>query len=279
MTIAYFDCFSGISGDMILGAMINAGLDFDHLCSELKKLGLNGYHLERRIVRKHEIKGVKVDVVIRTSEGVEVTESPGEDTPDHAHSHTHPHTHEHAHAHHTPDQVQEHAGHHLADLLDIIDRSALDARIRQRASTVFNHLAEAEGVIHGVSRENVHLHEVSGMDAMVDIVGACIGLDALGVEEVYASALPLGSGFIRCAHGRLPVPAPGALELLKGMPVYQNGAQGELVTPTGAAFLKTVTRAFGPMPAMTLRQVGYGAGTKDFPERPNMLRLCLGDRA
>ena len=132
--------------------------------------------------------------------------------------------------------------------------------------------------MHGMAKDEVHLHEVSGLDAMIDIVGACIGLHRLGIDEVYASALPLGSGFIRCAHGRMPVPAPGALELLRGVPVYQTKTRGELITPTGAAILKTVVKAFGPMPGMILDRVGYGAGTKDFTEHPNLLRVCIGER-
>ena len=267
MTIAYFDCFSGISGDMVLGALVDAGLDFDLLCKELQKLPVDNYRIERRLSKKHEIVGTKIDVIIETPDGQDVVETPGDDEPHHDHSH------DHGTEHHVHGPTR-----HLRDLLKIIDESDLDPAIRQRASTVFDHLAAAEGSMHGVEKDDVHLHEVSGMDAVIDIVGACIGLHLMGIEEVYFSALPLGSGFIRCAHGRLPVPAPGALELLRGIPVYQTATRGELVTPTGAAIVKTITTGFGSMPRMILDRIGYGAGTKDFEEHPNLLRVCIGER-
>lgn len=275
MTIAFFDCFSGISGDMVLGALVDAGLDFDYLQEELAKLPVDGYRLERRTVRKHEIVGAKIDVIIETCDGHDVIEGPGDDVHDSHHEHAHDHTH--------PERTNDRHLHgperRLGDLLRIIEESGLDASIRQRAAAVFDHLASAEGSMHGVAKDEVHLHEVSGLDAVIDIVGACIGLHRLGIDEVYASALPLGSGFIRCAHGRMPVPAPGALELLRGVPVYQTKTRGELITPTGAAILKTVVKAFGPMPRMILNRVGYGAGTKDFAEHPNLLRVCIGERS
>ena len=283
MVIAYFDCFSGISGDMILGALIHAGADFDQLTTAIRKLPLEGYRLERRLVRKHEITGVKVDVIIQTTDGTEHVEGPGEhggdQTGSHGHAHEHGHTHEHGHAHeHGHSNENEREVGHVQSLISLIEGSDLDTAIKRQACAIFDQLAEAEGLIHGVPKANVHLHEVSGKDAVIDIVGACIGLSLLGVEEVYASALPLGSGFVRCAHGRMPVPAPGALELLRGLPVYQTATRGELVTPTGAAFLKTMSAGFGPMPSMLLRQVGYGAGTKDFVEHPNLLRVFIGEK-
>lgn len=269
MTIAYFDCFSGASGDMVLGALVDAGLDFDQLRQELAKLPIDGYRIERRRCKKHGIIGTKIDVVIETPDGHEVIEGPG-DTHGrhHGHDHAHPPHHHHDHTH-GPTR-------HLRDILAIIDGSGLDVSIRRRATAIFDHLAGAEGIMHGMAKEDVHLHEVSGTDALIDIVGVCIGLHALGIETAYASALPVGSGFVRCAHGRMPVPAPGALELLRGVPVYQTATRGELVTPTGAAILKTIVKRFGPMPAMTIDRVGYGAGTKDFTEHPNLLRVCIG---
>jgi uncharacterized protein (TIGR00299 family) protein len=271
MKIAYFDCFSGISGDMILGALVDAGLDFDALCTELKKLPLEGFRLERRTVKKHEIAGTKIDVILETKEGHEVIEGPGDD------SHSHGDAHE---LHHHHDQIPDgdHGpARHLKDLVTVIEEGDLDASIKHRAITIFDHLATAESKMHGMAKDEVHLHEVSGIDAIVDITGACIGLHLLGIDTVYASALPLGNGFVRCAHGRMPVPAPGALELMRNVPVYQTDARGEMVTPTGAAFLKATVISFGPMPRMTLKQIGYGAGTKDFPEHPNLLRVCIGE--
>lgn len=160
----------------------------------------------------------------------------------------------------------------------MIERSGLDPAVRQRAAAIFDRLAAAEAAMHGTTKDTVLLHEVSGLDALIDIVGACIGLHLLSIEEVYASALPVGSGFVRCAHGRMPVPAPGALELLRGTPVYQTQTRGEVVTPTGAAIITTVANEFGPMPRMVLDRVGYGAGTKDFAEHPNLLRVCIGQK-
>ncbi len=255
MAIAYFDCFSGISGDMILGALVDAGLDFDGLSCELRKLPLDGYRLTRKTVTRQFIAGTKVDVVVRTAEGREVIEGPGEDGPYHDHG----------------------EARHLDDLTSIIEGSTLDGAVRRRAVQVFDMLAEAESKVHGISKREVHLHEVSGVDAIVDVVGACIGLALLDIETVYASALPMGRGFIHCAHGLMPVPAPGALELMRDMPVYHTGIEGELVTPTGAAFLKTTVAGYGVPPRMVLRKIGYGAGTKDIPGHPNLLRVCIGD--
>ncbi|MBT5875410.1 MAG: LarC family nickel insertion protein [Candidatus Latescibacteria bacterium] len=270
MRIAYFDCFSGISGDMILGALVDAGLDFDQLRNELSKLPVSGFRLERRTVRKHEIVGTKIDVIVQSQDGHDYVEKPGDDIgavgmPDHHEAH-HPHNHE------------QGDTRHLSDLTDIINASSLDASIRRRSCDIFEQLASAEARMHGVPKEEVHLHEVSGLDAVVDIVGSCIALRLMEIDKVYFSALPLGSGFIRCAHGRLPVPAPGALELLRGVPVYQTETRGELVTPTGAAIVKETATGYGVMPRMVLYQIGYGAGTKDFEEHPNLLRVCLGVR-
>ena len=255
MAIAYFDCFSGISGDMILGALMDAGLDFDALSCELRKLPLDGYRLTRKTVTRQFIAGTKIDVIVRTAEGREIIEGPGEDGPCHDHG----------------------EARHLEDLTSIIEGSTLDGAVRRRAIQVFDHLATAESKVHGISKREVHLHEVSGVDAIVDVVGACIGLALLDIERVYASALPMGRGFIHCAHGLMPVPAPGALELMRDMPVYHTGIEGELVTPTGAAFLKATADGHGVMPRMILRKIGYGAGTKDIPGHPNLLRVCVGD--
>jgi len=256
MTIAYFDCFSGISGDMILGALVDAGMDFDELTNELKKLPVDGYRLTRKEVARQHISGTKIDVIVRTASGHEVVEGPGEEMPYHEHG----------------------DGRHLADLISTIENSELDHVIKQQAICIFEQLATAEGKVHGISKEAVHLHEVSGVDAIIDIVGACIGLALLDIKTVYTSALPVGRGFVHCDHGLMPVPAPGALELMRDMPVYHTGIEGELVTPTGAAFLKATAAGQGVMPKMVLRKIGYGAGTKEIQGHPNMLRVCIGDK-
>ena len=255
MSIAYFDCFSGISGDMILGALVDAGMDFEVLNTELKKLPVDGYRLTRRMVTRQHIAGTKIDVIVRTASGREVIEGPGEDAPHHDHG----------------------DARHLGELISLIENSELGDSIKGQAIRVFDQLATAESKVHGISKQEVHLHEVSGVDAMVDVVGACIGLALLDIDAVYTSALPMGRGFIHCAHGLMPVPAPGALELMRDIPVYHTEIEGELVTPTGAAFLKATAHAHGVMPRMVLRKIGYGAGTKDIPEHPNLLRICIGD--
>lgn len=255
MAIAYFDCFSGISGDMILGALVDAGLDFDALNGELQKLPLDGFRLTRKAVTRQYIAATKVDVIVRTAKGREVIEGPGETAPHHDHG----------------------EARHLDELTSIIEGSTLDEAVRRRSIEVFDQLATAESKVHGISKREVHLHEVSGVDAIVDVVGACVGLALLDIRKVYASALPMGRGFIHCAHGLMPVPAPGALELMRDMPVYHTGVEGELVTPTGAAFLKATVQSHGVVPGMILRKIGYGAGTKDIPEQPNLLRVCIGD--
>ena len=256
MAIAYFDCFSGISGDMILGALVDAGLDFEALDRALKKLPVGEYRLTRKKVTRQHIAGTKIDVIVRTASGREIIEGPGEEA----------HQHDHGEAR------------HLEELTSTIENSDLDASIKGQAIRVFDQLATAESKVHGISKEEVHLHEVSGVDAVVDIVGACIGLALLDINAVYTSALPMGRGFIHCAHGLMPVPAPGALELMRDSPVYHTGIEGELVTPTGAAFLKALADDHGAMPGMVLRKIGYGAGTKDIPGHPNLLRVCIGDR-
>jgi uncharacterized protein (TIGR00299 family) protein len=239
--IAYFDCPSGASGDMILGALVDAGLPFDALRDDLARLPVTGYTLERREVMKGPFRALKIDV--RLSHGG------GTSRPAHR---------------------------RLSDILAILDGSALAATVRERAASIFRRLAEAEGRVHGKAPEQIHFHEVGAVDAIVDITGACIGLDHLGIEAVHCSPLPVGGGFAESAHGRIPIPAPGTAELLRGMPLVDTGVQRELVTPTGAAILSTVVRSAGSMPAMTLEAIGYGAGTIDLPT-PNLIRLFVGD--
>ncbi len=240
MRIAYFDCFSGASGDMILGALVDAGLPLAGLVRELAALPVDGYQLSQRRVSRAGISGTKVDVTLSAAA--------------------------------QPQRA-------LADLLDILGRSSLPAADRDAAARIFRALAEAEAQVHGVPVEQVHFHEVGAVDAIVDVVGAVVGLRLLGVEQVFVSALPLGGGTARAAHGRIPVPAPATLALLGAVSApLRDGAgepQMELVTPTGAAILTTTGR-FG-RPSMRLQAWGNGAGGRDLPDRPNMLRVLLGD--
>lgn len=236
MRTAYFDCSTGVSGNMILGALLSAGLKLSELKAELAKLRVSGYRLVVKKVRKAGISGTYVDVVVPKKNGVR----------------------------------------ELKDILTLIRRSRLDARIKTLSETVFERLAEAEARAHGTAKDKVHFHEVGAVDCLVDVVGSLAGLKRLGIERVYSSSLNLGRGTIQCVHGTLPIPAPGTSYLLKGVPVYQDDLTGELVTPTGAAILTTVARDFGPLPEIKVASVGYGAGTIDLP-RPNLLRVLIGD--
>ncbi|MCB9385206.1 MAG: nickel pincer cofactor biosynthesis protein LarC [Bryobacterales bacterium] len=237
MKIAYLDCFSGIAGDMLLGALIDAGVPADALRAEIAKLNLDGVEVKADKCVRKGITGTDVQVITG---------------------------HDHAHR-------------HLSTIEKIIDGSALAAGVKERSKRIFRNLGEAEAAIHGVSIEKVHFHEVGAIDAIVDIVGACVGLDLLGVEKLYCSPLNLGSGTVKAAHGVMPVPAPATAALVKGLPTYSDGPAVELTTPTGAAIVSTLATGFGPMPAMRIEAAGYGAGDKDFPDRANMLRLVVGE--
>ena len=237
MKTVYFDCFSGISGDMILGALVDAGLDVSVLEEELAKLNLADFELTVKKVMKKGITGTKVDVEIK-----------GEQTT-----------------------------RHLKDIVELIDKSDLKADVKNISKKIFMNLAAAEAKVHNTEIDKVHFHEIGAVDSIVDIIGTVIGLKELGIETVYASKVHTGSGFTDSQHGRIPVPAPATLELLKEVPVYSLGIESELTTPTGAAVLKSLAAGFGRMPSMKVEAVGYGAGTRDFKELPNLLRVFIGD--
>ncbi len=241
MRLAYFDCPSGAAGDMIMASLIDAGAPLERLRAELGKLGLDGWSLRVREVMKGAFRATKVDVDVDPA----------------------------AHRHHRS----------LRDILAIIEASALAADIKARAERIFTRLADAEAHVHGSTREAVHFHDVGAVDAIVDVTGGVLALSLLGVEAVHCSPLPVGGGWIEGAHGRIPLPAPGTAELLKGFPVVDTGVHAELVTPTGAAILTTLATAAGRMPAMTVGAVGYGAGTMDLPGTPNVLRCFVGEAA
>lgn len=237
MKIGYFDCFAGISGDMILGALIDAGLDLDTLRRDLSLLQLEGWEIKAEPVSKRGLVGTRVTVITQ----------------------------------------EEHVHRHLSDIRQILRDSSLPEEVKGKSMAIFQRLAEAEAKIHGTTPDKIHFHEVGALDAIVDIVGAVCGLWRLGIEEVYASPVRTGTGFVKCAHGLLPVPAPATLELLKGVPIYGGAISKELATPTGAAILTSYCRGFGSLPPMEVLQVGYGAGGWEL-EIPNMLRLVIGTR-
>ena len=242
MRIAYFDCFSGVSGDMTLGALLACGADETELRERLGALNVPGYELHIRRVTRQGITATDVDV-------------------------------------HLIEAEQGH-GRHLSDIAAILESSALPPGVRQKALAIFTRLADAEAKIHGTTREQIHFHEVGAVDAIVDIVGSCLLLDMLGVERVVTSSIPCGHGTIKCQHGIMPVPAPATMELLQGFPVHSVDIKGELVTPTGAALLTTLSdpTTAGKIPAMRVLTSGFGAGKKQFkPDMPNLLRVILGE--
>jgi hypothetical protein len=268
MRIAYLDCFSGISGDMFLGALINAGVSPKLLEDTVKALDI-GARLEISKVVRGGISATKVDVYANGEKDLprEVFwEQHGDDHP-HEHSHGHDHSHE---------QRNDH-GRSLRDIRKIMKKAAIGSNAKRTAIEIFEALGQAEAEIHNVSIDQVHFHEVGAVDAMVDIVCAAVGAESLAAEEWVCSPLNIGGGTVKCAHGTLPVPAPATLKLLQNAPVYSSGPKVELVTPTGAAIVKTLSTRFAPFPAMKIEKAGYGAGTRDFPEHPNLLRVTIGE--
>jgi len=256
MRIGYLECFSGISGDMLLGALVDAGVPFAHLEETTAALNL-GARLESRKVMRGGIAGTKVDVVVNELQ------------PASTHSHSH---HDHPHETHT------HAPHrHLSAILKIIAAAPLPESVKARSSRAFQLLGEAEAAIHSIPIEKVHFHEVGAVDTIVDIVCAAAGCESLGVDRWLSSPLNVGSGTVVCQHGTLPVPAPATLALLGDAPVYAAGPPMERVTPTGAALLRMLEVSYEPLPAMRIQKSGYGAGGRDTPGEPNLLRLLVGE--
>lgn len=271
MRIGYLECFSGISGDMLLGALVDAGVPFDVLADTAAALGV-GARLEMRKVDRGGLAGIKVDVVTE-EQGAGNREQGEESAQSHSHSHSDSHSDEpHDHEHH------DHAPHRsLSTILAIIHAAPLENTVKQRASHAFQLLGEAEAAIHSIPIEKVHFHEVGAVDTIVDIVCAAAGAEALNVDRWMSSPLNVGSGTVKCQHGTLPVPAPATLSLLGDAPVYAAGPPMERVTPTGAVLLRMLDVQYGPLPAMRVTARGYGAGGRDTPGEPNLLRLLVGE--
>jgi uncharacterized protein (TIGR00299 family) protein len=271
--VLYFDCFSGAAGDMILAALLDAGLPLGALKNALGSLGVDHDLVVERVMRA----GIAAThVSVRDKE-------PGHD---HAHgdgdghSHDHGHSHSHSHAHSDTPEHSHHQEHRtLAEIAGLIDRSGLSAGGKTRAKALFRRIGEAEAAIHNMPIEKVHLHEVAALDSIIDIVGAVFALEWFGADEIVSSPVNVGGGTVQIAHGTFPVPAPATLRLLTGVPVYSSGLQAELVTPTGALIVSDYASSFGPLPSMVTQHIGYGAGTKDFPGVPNVLRVVIGERA
>jgi uncharacterized protein (TIGR00299 family) protein len=239
MRLAYFDCPSGVAGDMTLGALIDAGAELAAIQTGVESLGLPGVRISATQVHRKGFRGIKVEIA------------------------------------HEP----EHKHRHLHHITDMIDAGQLSPRAKDFAKRIFTRLGEAEAKVHGVEIRKVHFHEVGAIDSIADIVGTAIGLDLLGIERIEASPVPTGHGFISIAHGRCSIPAPATAELLTGIPIAASEVEAELTTPTGAAILAALAKKFGPPPAMTIEKIGYGAGTRELDQQPNLLRLLIGAAA
>jgi uncharacterized protein (TIGR00299 family) protein len=239
MKIAYLDGSSGISGDMFLAALMDAGLAPKRLLDELKKIPLGFYEFKRTVAMRRGIAGSRIEI-----------RDPG-----------------------------QHQARHLSHIEKLIGDSTLGDPVKERSLKIFRRLGEAEARLHNQPIEKVHFHEVGALDTILDVVGACAGLELLEISELVCSPLNVGGGHVEAAHGSLPVPAPATAELLKDIPIYSSGVEGELVTPTGAAIVTTLASGFGPMPPMKVGRIGYGAGEKDFPRHPNIARLFVGEKA
>lgn len=275
MTTLYLDCFSGASGDMVLGALIDVGVPLGEIRRALGSLTLDPEAVWTERVVRTGIAATRFQV-----RGERVPASGPAPGPGQAGGHDHPHGPDHAH-HHAVQQEsgpRDHGHRTLDEIYRLIDGSALKPGGRDRAKGLFARLAQAEAEIHDTPVEAVHLHEVGALDSIVDIVGAVYAFEALGVDAVVASPLNVGSGTVRTAHGLYPVPAPATLTLLAGVPVYAGPQVAEMVTPTGALLVSGYATSYGPMPAMTVTATGYGAGARDFPDAPNVLRAVLGTR-
>jgi pyridinium-3,5-bisthiocarboxylic acid mononucleotide nickel chelatase len=266
MKTLYFDCFSGISGDMTIGALLDLGLDFEYLKAELKKLPVEGYELKAGRVVRSNLSAMKFDV--------EVEGDTGHDHGHHDHGHGHDH-HDHHH-HHPASHKQSHFHRKASEILQMISQSSIQPNAKRIATNIFTKLAISEGKVHNIRPEDVEFHEVGAVDSIVDCVGSAIGFDALGVERFFCSAINVGSGFIHCQHGVMPVPAPATADLLRNATIYSKYANTELVTPTGAAILAAVVDRFGSLENFVTDRIGYGAGTKEFADFPNCIRLMLG---
>jgi uncharacterized protein (TIGR00299 family) protein len=237
MKIAYLDCFSGVSGDMFLGALLDAGMPFEELKKGLASLPLEGYSLEMKREMKGSLSATRFVVHV---------------------------------------DKEEHGHRHLAEIRKIIKAGDFSKDVQEKSIQIFESVAREEGRIHNHTPEKVHFHEVGAVDSIIDILGVVFGIERMEIGSLWVSSLPVGFGFVETGHGRIPVPAPATLALLEGVPVYGSGLKKELVTPTGAALVKGLARTFGLLPPMTVEKVGYGAGTRDLRDRPNLLRIIIG---
>ncbi|KMY49929.1 LarC family nickel insertion protein [Peribacillus loiseleuriae] len=293
MKTLYFDCISGISGDMVIGALIDAGADPMILEEELRKLQIEEeYQLKWEKVIKNGITSTKFDVLLtdKHTHSHQHDQAPKhahdhghnhEHSHDHKHDHDHEHSHDHNHEHsHEHDHDHDHAhSHHRGyqDIVQLIEAAGFTDQVKETALKIFKKIGVAEGRIHGIPLDRVHFHEVGAVDSIIDIVGAAILLHQLDISIIKSSSVPVGAGRIHIDHGIYPVPAPATLEILKEVPIEQSNIRAELTTPTGAAIVSVLAEEFCTIPSMRVKSIGYGAGTKSFPNHPNVLRVIIGE--
>lgn len=294
MRVLFLDCFSGISGDMTVGALCDLGVKPSAFEWELAKLDIGDFHMHFERAKRREVEGVKFGIHAGSTHTHDQDEEPDEHGEVHAHAHEHEHPHEHGHEHagcghdhghehkhHTHEHaLGEHEHEHgrsYAEIRALIDSSDLSDFVKKHALGIFHRVAVAEAKIHGASVESIGFHEVGALDSIADIVLACVGIEELGVEKIFCGPLADGRGWIDCAHGRFPIPAPATLEILSGIPVGQIDEPYEFITPTGAAIAAEFAAGFGPMPRLTVEKIGYGVGSRDISSRPNVLRAVIGE--
>lgn len=316
MTIAYFDCFAGIAGDMTLGALLDCGVPLDRLREGLASLPVEGWRIDAEPVLRGGIHALDVSISLHDQTDEDELHHAQQHALEHAHSHAehsheahHHHEHEHhaheAHSHeghvhshddgdvppheyssggengvakHAHDHAHPHVhGRSMAEIRAIIEASGLSERVKRDSLAIFWSIAKVEAKMHHSTPDEIHFHEIGGVDSLLDICGAAWCLEYLGVDEVHCSAMPMSTGYVDCAHGRMPVPAPATMELLKGVPFFPTPIRGEMITPTGAGIVKTLSKTFGAPPAFTPRHVGFGAGKKQFADRPNLLRVVIAE--
>lgn len=289
MTTLYFDCFSGMSGDMVIGALLDAGADPVKMEAELKKLQIEEeYTLSWKKVVKNGITATKFDVQLAAESGHSRDhdhthshdhshEHDHTHTHDQSHDHNHTHSHDHGHDHdHTHDHHHHHAHRSYKDIVEMIKAAGFKEEVARLSLAIFKKIGEAEGHIHSMPLETVHFHEVGAVDSIIDIIGAAILIDQMNITSIKSSPVPVGTGKIQIDHGVYPVPAPATLEMLKGVPIAKSDIRFELTTPTGAAIVSVLAEEFCSMPSMTIDSIGYGAGTKTFKDHPNVLRVVIG---
>ncbi len=287
MRILFLDCFSGISGDMTVGALCDLGVKPSTFEWELAKLDIGDFHMHFERAKRQEVEGVKFGIHAGSTHTHDQDEPVDEHGQVHAHAHEDEHEHDHGHHHehdhghsHEPEHGHEHAHSHgrsYVEIRTLLENSDLSDFVKKHALSIFHRIAVAEAKIHGAPVESVGFHEVGALDSIADIVLACVGIEELAVEKVFVGPLADGHGWIDCAHGRFPIPAPATLEILRGIPVAQIDQPFEFITPTGAAIAAEFAAAFGPMPRLSIDRIGYGLGTRDLKSQPNVLRAVVGE--